>query len=92
MSSLKSKSKCSVGFTMIELLIVVSILGMLTTITLSVVNVVGQKKRAQDALLRGKLEQYAQAIESYGADEGIFPTAVSGAPVGASLSTLIASW
>ena len=68
------------GFTIIELLIVVSVLGVLSGVVISAVNQKAQKQRAQDAVGRGRLEQLAQGLESYNATEGKYPTQTGTAP------------
>lgn len=80
------------GFTLVEMLLVVSLLGIITVLTLTVINAEAQKKRAKDAVLRSRLEQYIQSIESYGADGGFFPISSNGAPSGSSLDELLVSW
>lgn len=80
------------GFTLVELLIVVAMLGALVAVTYSIINQQQQRKRAADAVNRSKLEQLSQAIESYMATEGKYPTASSGAPSGASMGEYIPTW
>lgn len=53
------------GFTIIELLIVVSILGILSGITLTVIDTGKQRARAEDAVKRSNIEKLAQAIQAH---------------------------
>lgn len=61
------------GFTLVELLIVVSIIGILTGVTVSVVNVSRAKNVATDAVRQSSLEKLVQGLEAYNAAEGTNP-------------------
>lgn len=63
----------SSGFTLVELLIVVTLIIVLSGITLSVVNVSGQRNRAQDELRRSNLKSLAEGIEVFRIAEGNYP-------------------
>jgi prepilin-type N-terminal cleavage/methylation domain-containing protein len=67
------------GFTLIEMLIVITILGILTGVIVSTINQQAQRQRAQDAVNTSSMEQTAQGLESYFATEGVYPAAVAGA-------------
>ncbi|MCL6096137.1 MAG: type II secretion system protein GspG [Patescibacteria group bacterium] len=64
------------GFTLVELLIVVAIIGVLATLLM--VNFVGVRQRARDAQRKSDLRQIQSALEIYRADNSSYPLAVSG--------------
>lgn len=59
------------GFTLVELLIVVAIIGILATILMT--NFVGVRQRARDAQRKADLRQMQAALELYRADTGGYP-------------------
>ncbi|OGJ37637.1 MAG: hypothetical protein A3A82_01855 [Candidatus Pacebacteria bacterium RIFCSPLOWO2_01_FULL_47_12] len=61
------------GFTMIELLIVISILGILAVAVLSAINPVEQINRGRDTGSQSDSEQLISAIDRYNAFQGYFP-------------------
>ncbi|MBU0534754.1 prepilin-type N-terminal cleavage/methylation domain-containing protein [Patescibacteria group bacterium] len=61
------------GLTLIELMIVVLVLGVLSGISISVVNRGQQQGRAKDAVNLSSLTKAASAIESYYYGEGNYP-------------------
>ncbi|MBU0974255.1 type II secretion system GspH family protein [Patescibacteria group bacterium] len=61
------------GFTMIELLIVISILGILAVAVLSAINPIEQINRGRDTGSRSDAEQLLSAIDRYNAFQGYFP-------------------
>lgn len=61
------------GFTMIELLIVISILGILAIAVLSAINPVEQINRGRDTGTRSDAEQMLSAIDRFNAFQGFFP-------------------
>lgn len=82
------------GFTIIELLIVVSILGILSGITLTVIDTGKQRARAEDAVKRSNIEKLAQAIQAHcnaesrcpikdGTGKPVAPTYIMGWPTDA---------
>jgi prepilin-type N-terminal cleavage/methylation domain-containing protein len=72
--------KRSEGFTLIEMLIVITILGILSGILVSTINQQAQRRRAQDAVNTTAMEQVMQGLESYYAAEGMYPAALNGTP------------
>lgn len=60
------------GFTLVELLIVVSIIGILTSFLM--VNFIGAKSRARDAQRKSDMRQMQAAFELFRADVGNYPT------------------
>ncbi|MBU2052368.1 prepilin-type N-terminal cleavage/methylation domain-containing protein [Patescibacteria group bacterium] len=63
------------GFTLIEILVTVSIIGLLTMIGLTNFRVANQK--ARDGRRQGDLEQIKAALELYRTDEAEYPTDIS---------------
>jgi len=61
------------GFTMIELLIVITILGILAVAVLSAINPIEQINRGRDTSSQSDAEQLLSAIERYNAFQGHFP-------------------
>lgn len=61
------------GFTMIELLIVIAVLGILAVAVLSAINPIEQINRGRDTGSRGDAEQLLSAIDRYYASQGIYP-------------------
>jgi len=70
--SLKLKVK-SLGFTMIELLIVIAVLGVLAVAVLATINPIEQINRGRDTSSRGDAEQLLSAIDRYNANTGLWP-------------------
>lgn len=71
--SISKLRKTRAGFTMIELLIVITILGILATAVLSAINPVEQINRGRDTGTRSDAEQLISAIDRYNAFKGYFP-------------------
>lgn len=67
------KIKREKGFTLVELLVVLTIIGVLATILM--VNFVGIRQRARDSQRKGDLLQIQSALELYRADQGTYPIA-----------------
>ncbi len=71
--SLLTSAKSAAGFTMIELLIVISILGILAVAVLSAINPVEQINRGRDTGSRSDAEQLLNAIDRFNAFQGYYP-------------------
>ena len=65
------------GFTMIELLIVIAVLGILAVAVLSAINPIEQINRGRDTGSRSDAEQLVSAIDRYYASKGYYPWSVS---------------
>jgi prepilin-type N-terminal cleavage/methylation domain-containing protein len=64
------------GFTLIEVLVVVSVVGLLATLTLSAVQ--GAREAARRLRCASNLRQIGLALSQYAAREGLYPTAFNG--------------
>ena len=73
MKNLLSKLRSQAGFTMIELLIVIAILGILAVAVLSAINPVEQINRGRDTGSRSDAEQLLSAIDRFNAFQGYYP-------------------
>lgn len=62
------------GFTLVELLIVISLVGILSGVALSIINPKKQRQVAEDGVRQSNLNKYALGIESYGNSVGKYPT------------------
>ncbi len=71
--AIKSAAKNAAGFTMIELLIVIAILGILAVAVLSALNPIEQINRGRDTGYRSDAEQLLGAFERYQAFQGAYP-------------------
>ncbi len=82
------------GFTMIELLIVISILGILAVMVLAAINPVEQINRGRDTATRSDAEQLLGAIERYNAFNNYFPWMTNGNDTTTSVAMRLvnASW
>jgi len=62
------------GFSIIELLIAVGIIGILSGILIAVINPSLQRNRARDALRAANVSKIGQAVEAFYASEGKYPS------------------
>lgn len=62
------------GFTLVELLIVIAIIGVLSTLLTA--NFIGVRQRSRDATRKSNLRQIQSALELYRSDQGSYPTSV----------------
>jgi prepilin-type N-terminal cleavage/methylation domain-containing protein len=79
------------GFTLVELLIVISLIGILASVSLSILNPKKQRNVAEDGVRQSNLEKYALGIEAYANANGEYPvdTTGDGVPDGADVATFI---
>ena len=75
---MKNNSK---GFTIIELLVVISIIGLLSTISVVALN--GARKKSRDAKRIADIDNTQTALELYFNDYGAYPKATSEVTLGA---------
>lgn len=85
-----SNVKSQIGFTMIELLIVISILGILAVAVLSAINPIEQINRGRDTGSQSDAEQLISATDRYYAYNGTYPW--QGTAPGASLTDAAIGW
>jgi len=77
MLKLRKKSVTGIGFTMIEILVVVAIIGILTT--LAIISYTGAQRQARDTQRKSDIKQYQMALESYSAkNNGTYPVSAGG--------------
>lgn len=69
--------KSSLGFTLVEILIVIVIVGILTAGAISVINPLDQLQKAHDAKRKSDLTQVQKALELYSNDVGSYPEIAS---------------
>ena len=68
------------GFTIIELLIVIAIIGLLATI--SIVSLNGARLKGRDAARLGNIKQIQTALEMYYNDQGSYPVSATAIVLG----------
>ncbi len=85
-----NRTKSRKGFTLIEVLIVVAIIGILTAIL--VVNYNEARKNSRDKVRKSDLKSLQLALELYKAQNGQYPAAGCGAPAWAGPGPHSASW
>lgn len=73
LNSFLTSARSAAGFTMIELLIVISILGILAVAVLSAINPVEQINRGRDTGSRSDAEQLLSAMDRFNAFQGYYP-------------------
>ncbi len=78
--SLCSGRRCCFGFTMIELLLAITIMGILSTVGFT--NYIASLKKGRDTQRKAGLNQVTKALESYLLDKGRYPDSCGGEIVG----------
>jgi prepilin-type N-terminal cleavage/methylation domain-containing protein len=71
------RATTSYGFTLVELLIVISLVGILAGVTISVLNPVQQRRAAEDGVRQANLQKYALGIEAFANATGSYPVTVA---------------
>jgi general secretion pathway protein G len=71
-----SQKKYGSGFTIVELLIVIVVIGILAAITITAYN--GVQVRARDSARISKVKSISKAIELYRVDNGMYPPILDG--------------
>lgn len=71
---MKKYGTSSLGFTLVELLIVIAIIGLLASGLMMILNPVAQIQKANDARRKSDLGQVQKALEQYYNDNGKYPT------------------
>lgn len=77
------------GFTLIEILIVVTIIGVLTGVVISVINPAKSRAKAEDSVRHTTIEKLSQGINAYrhASLEDVYPAVEDGVPVGLGTGT-----
>ena len=87
----KQKKQHNHGFTIVELLIVIVVIGILAAITIVAYN--GVQNRAKNSLRKSDIAAITKALELYYIDNGRFPAGSGSTTINASWSTTAdASW
>lgn len=68
------------GFTLVELLVVIGIIGILLSAALFILNPIGQIQKTNDAKRKSDLAQMQRALETYFNDTGKYPPSSSVSP------------
>jgi len=68
------KLKLSLGFTLLELIVVIGVMAILAGLILAIVNPLAQFQKANDARRKSDLSQIQKALEQYYQDNGVYPT------------------
>lgn len=76
--SFNKNHKLSSGFTLIELITAIAIIGILSSIV--VTNVLGVMKKTRDGQRKADLRQIQSALELYRADQGVYPEILKNCP------------
>src|SRR3989344_5778937 len=70
------------GFTLVELLIVIALLGVIALIVIAAINPIEQRNRARDTGMKSDASQMLSAIDRYFAAKAEFPWVTADVPTG----------
>lgn len=73
---MKPKDKCRRGVTLIEMMVVVTIIALFAALVLP--KMIGQADKARKTAARAQINAYLTALGSYKLDTGVFPTTEEG--------------
>ncbi len=73
----RPRTKLSSGFTLIEILIALALIGVMATGIILAINPLVQLQKAQDAKRKSELSQIQKALETYYQDNGKYPPVTS---------------
>ncbi|OGH07960.1 MAG: hypothetical protein A2W22_06860 [Candidatus Levybacteria bacterium RBG_16_35_11] len=76
MINIKWKMINKKGFTLLELIIVIAVIAIISTVVMTAVNPIAQFQKANDGRIKSDLAQLQRALESYYEDNGRYPTSV----------------
>lgn len=62
------------GFTLIEIILVIALIGIASSVVITLVNPVQQFRKSNDARRKADLRQIQAAFEIYRADQGVYPS------------------
>jgi prepilin-type N-terminal cleavage/methylation domain-containing protein len=63
------------GFTLVEILVVVGIIGLMSTVSIAILNPTQQLQKSRDTQRKSDLKQIQNALEAYSFDTGRYPAA-----------------
>lgn len=86
--------KKNAGFTLVEIVLVIALIGVSATAIISLIDPVQQFRKTNDAKRKSDLRQLQSALELYRADQGAYPVAGAwpGLTCGNSLSSGVATY
>ncbi|MFI5265216.1 MAG: type II secretion system protein [Candidatus Levyibacteriota bacterium] len=70
----RSKKERSIGFTLIELIVVIAVIGILGVVLITILNPAAQIRKSRDSVRKTALKQIQSALEQYFNDTGGYPT------------------
>ena len=66
--------KIQSGFTLVELIVVIAIVGIMSGMAITVLNPIAQLQKSADAKRKSDLSQISKALEAYYSDHGKYPS------------------